>query len=119
MLVAHRTPQGDARHKAQQIARKIVLGTILSHQSPYRSLDAHQEQGNDDAAHGWHVIELHEELAQIVGKTTWQHDTFQEITSIKEKHLVLLLKAQAAHIGNGPKHGYSHTEEQRQQRFPK
>ena len=93
--------------------------SILFHQSPYGSLNAHQEQSDDGTAQYRHIIELYQKLTDIVSQSSRQHNALQEIVGIKEKHLILFLKAQATHVRNRPEYHYRHTEEQRQQRFPR
>ena len=118
VLVAHGAPQGDAWKETQEIAGEIMLGSILLHQSPYGSLYAHQEQSDDGTAQYRHIIELYQKLTDIVSQSSRQHNALQEIVGIKEKHLILFLKAESCHIRHSPKQHHCHAEEQRQQRFP-
>ena len=91
---------------------------ILFHQSPYGSLNTHQEQSDDGTAQYRHIIELYQKLTDIVSQSSRQHNALQEIAGIKEKHLILFLKAEPCHIRHSPEQHHCHAEEQRQQRFP-
>ena len=92
--------------------------SILFHQSPYGSLYAHQEQSNDGTAQYRHIIELYQKLTDIVSQSSRQYNALQKVAGIKEKHLILFLKAESAYEWHCPKYHNRHTEEQRQQRFP-
>ena len=95
-----------------------MLGSILLHQSPYGSLNAYQKQSDDGTAQYWHIVELYQEFADIVSQSSRQYNALQEIVGIKEKHLILFLKAEPCHIRHSPEQHHCHAEEQRQQRFP-
>jgi hypothetical protein len=92
--------------------------SVLFHQSPYSSLNAHQQQSDDGTAQYRHIIELYQKLTDIVSQSSRQYNALQEIAGIKEKHLILFLKAESAYEWHCPEYHDRHTEEQRQQRFP-
>ena len=85
--------------------------SILFHQSPYCSLNAHQEQSDDGTAQYRHIIELYQKLTDIVSQSSRQYNALQEIAGIKEKHLILFLKAESANEWHCPKYHDRHTEE--------
>ena len=83
-------------------------------QSSGQPLQHHKQQSQQQCPQPFHIIELHDKLAEPVGQATGNANPFQEIIARPQEQLILLLVRQGMGVKDIPKQEYADAHQHRQ-----